>query len=119
MRTSSTGTPASDASVPEYQPRLINPTKTYQVAIDTLTYKFDVMREDPSDVTEGPDDGIYCHGLWLEGKSKLQTFFAFFRYDVIVYMTRIAQGPYTISPGCSPEARITCPPLSLCLGLPI
>lgn len=38
-----------------------------QVAIDTLTYKFDVMRADPADLTEGPDDGIYCHGLWLEG----------------------------------------------------
>lgn len=39
-----------------------------KVAIDTLTYKFNVMREDPADVTEGPDDGIYCHGLWLEGE---------------------------------------------------
>lgn len=38
-----------------------------QVAIDTLTYKFEVMRVDPADVKEGPDDGIYCHGLWLEG----------------------------------------------------
>lgn len=38
-----------------------------KVAIDTLTYKFNVMREDPADVTDGPDDGIYCHGLWLEG----------------------------------------------------
>lgn len=38
------------------------------MAIDTLTYKFEVMREDPADVKEGPDDGIYCHGLWLEGE---------------------------------------------------
>lgn len=44
--------------------------KNAQVAIDTLTYKFDVMRSDPADVTEGPDDGIYCHGLWLEGGPK-------------------------------------------------
>ncbi|CAM9277540.1 unnamed protein product [Ascophyllum nodosum] len=41
--------------------------RKYQVAIDTLTYKFDVMRTDPSEVIEGPSDGVYCHGLWLEG----------------------------------------------------
>ncbi|CAM9410945.1 unnamed protein product, partial [Discosporangium mesarthrocarpum] len=41
--------------------------RKYQVAIDTLNYKFEVMHEDPADVKEGPDDGIYCHGLWLEG----------------------------------------------------
>lgn len=40
------------------------------MAIDTLTFKFDVMRVDPDEVTEGPDDGIYCHGLWLEGESR-------------------------------------------------
>lgn len=38
-----------------------------KVAIDTLTFKFDVMRVEPEQVEEGPDDGIYCHGLWLEG----------------------------------------------------
>lgn len=45
-----------------------NKPTQHQVAIDTLTYKFDVMRVDPADVMEGPDDGIYCHGLWLEGE---------------------------------------------------
>lgn len=38
-----------------------------QVAIDTLNFKFNVMREDPANVMEGPDDGVFCHGLWLEG----------------------------------------------------
>ena len=41
--------------------------RKYQVAIDTLTFKFDPMREEPRDIKEGPDDGIYVHGLYLEG----------------------------------------------------
>ncbi|CAM9848246.1 unnamed protein product, partial [Choristocarpus tenellus] len=41
--------------------------RKYQVAIDTLNYRFNVMTEDPSDIKEAPEDGIYCHGLWLEG----------------------------------------------------
>lgn len=48
---------------------LFPPFHGVKVAIDTLTYKFEVMREDPAEVTEGPDDGIYCHGLWLEGET--------------------------------------------------
>lgn len=40
------------------------------MAIDTLTFKFEVMRMEPGEVTEGPDDGVYCHGLWLEGESR-------------------------------------------------
>ena len=44
--------------------------RKYSVAIDTLSYKFDaksVSRTDPMTLTEGPEDGIYCYGLFLEG----------------------------------------------------
>jgi dynein heavy chain, axonemal len=41
--------------------------RKYQVAIDTLSFKYDVMKTQPEDVLEGPVDGIYCYGLWLEG----------------------------------------------------
>jgi dynein heavy chain len=41
--------------------------RKYQVAIDTLTFKFEILHEDPSSFEEGPDDGIYVHGLYLEG----------------------------------------------------
>jgi len=41
--------------------------RKYMVAIDTLTFKFQVMDEEPDELTEGPDDGVYVYGLWMEG----------------------------------------------------
>ena len=41
--------------------------RKYQVAIDTLSFEFKALREQPEEVEEGPDDGIYVHGLYLEG----------------------------------------------------
>ena len=41
--------------------------RKYQVAIDTLSFKFDVLHQKPEETVDGPDDGIYIHGLFLEG----------------------------------------------------
>mmetsp|Transcript_29886 Transcript_29886/g.50401 ORF Transcript_29886/g.50401 Transcript_29886/m.50401 type:complete len:207 (+) Transcript_29886:1-621(+) len=44
--------------------------RKYSVAIDTLTYTFDaksMSRTEPSSLASGPEDGIYCYGLFLEG----------------------------------------------------
>ncbi|CAM9196262.1 unnamed protein product [Phaeothamnion confervicola] len=40
--------------------------RKHQVGIDQLSFAFEALRADPSDVAAGPDDGVYCHGLWLE-----------------------------------------------------
>ena len=37
------------------------------VAIDTLNFKYEVIDKEPEDITEGPEDGIYVYGLWMEG----------------------------------------------------
>ena len=39
----------------------------YTVAIDTLQMRFDVVKEAHTEITEGPDDGVYCYGLYMEG----------------------------------------------------
>jgi len=44
--------------------------RKYSVAIDTLTYKFNaksMSKTEPSDLIEGPEDGIYVYGMFLEG----------------------------------------------------
>jgi dynein heavy chain len=44
--------------------------RKYAVAIDTLSFKFDaksVSRTDPGALSEGPADGIFCYGMFLEG----------------------------------------------------
>jgi len=44
--------------------------RKYSVAIDELKFKFDarsVSHVEPLELTEGPDDGIYVYGLFLEG----------------------------------------------------
>mmetsp|Transcript_28190 Transcript_28190/g.33408 ORF Transcript_28190/g.33408 Transcript_28190/m.33408 type:complete len:2629 (+) Transcript_28190:1-7887(+) len=44
--------------------------RKYAVAIDTLSFKFDartMSKTDPKDLTQGPDDGVYCYGLFVEG----------------------------------------------------
>ena len=41
--------------------------RKYSVAIDTLNFEFTVMHETVEEITESPDDGVLCGGLWLEG----------------------------------------------------
>jgi len=41
--------------------------RKYQVAIDTLTFKFDILHKSEDEIEEGPDDGVYVYGLYLEG----------------------------------------------------
>ena len=45
-----------------------NYARKHVVAIDELSFDFKVYDEiEPADVTEKPDDGVYCFGLYLEG----------------------------------------------------
>lgn len=42
--------------------------RKYQVPIDTLTFKFRILDVyDPKELTEPPQDGLYIHGLFLDG----------------------------------------------------
>jgi len=41
--------------------------RKYQVAIDTLNFKYDVLETPAEDITEAPDDGVFVYGLWMEG----------------------------------------------------
>lgn len=42
--------------------------RRYSIPIDTLNFSFAVMSaESPEEVAEGPDDGVYIHGFFLEG----------------------------------------------------
>jgi len=41
--------------------------RKYMESIDTLSFEFQVLREEPVELTVGPEDGVYCHGLYLEG----------------------------------------------------
>ena len=41
--------------------------RKYQQAIDTLNFKFHIFDGDVSDITESPEDGIICHGMFIEG----------------------------------------------------
>jgi len=45
-----------------------NYARKHVVAIDELSFEFKVYDEiEPADVTEKPDDGVFCFGLYLEG----------------------------------------------------
>ena len=45
-----------------------NYARKHVVAIDELSFDFKVYDEiEPADVTEKPEDGVYCFGLYLEG----------------------------------------------------
>merc|ERR1711988_1499073 len=46
---------------------LQNYARKYQVAIDAVA--FEVLAVEPSSCTEGPADGCYIHGFFLEGAS--------------------------------------------------
>jgi len=41
--------------------------RKYEVAIDTLSFKFEVLDREADTITEAPDDGIIVYGLWMEG----------------------------------------------------
>jgi len=41
--------------------------RKYMVAVNTLTFTFDVMKENKEDITESPDDGVICWGFSFEG----------------------------------------------------
>jgi dynein heavy chain len=41
--------------------------RKHMESIDTLSFEFTVMREDPEELTESPEDGVYMFGLFLEG----------------------------------------------------
>jgi dynein heavy chain len=41
--------------------------RKYMAAIDGLSFEFQIMNEAPEQITEGPEDGVYIFGLFLEG----------------------------------------------------
>jgi len=41
--------------------------RKYMVAVNTLSFKFEVLHETKDDLTEGPDDGVICYGFNFEG----------------------------------------------------
>jgi dynein heavy chain len=41
--------------------------RRYQVAIDTLSFKHEVLIMKHEEIDQGPEDGVYCSGMWLEG----------------------------------------------------
>jgi len=45
-----------------------NYARKYEIAIDELSFEYKVYDEiEPQDVTEMPEDGVFCFGLYLEG----------------------------------------------------
>jgi dynein heavy chain len=46
---------------------LQNYARKHVIAIDKLSFEFNYLEIEPSDVKEKPDDGCYIHGLFLEG----------------------------------------------------
>jgi dynein heavy chain len=41
--------------------------RKHMEAIDGLSFEFEVLRESPEDIKEGPEDGVILYGLYLEG----------------------------------------------------
>ena len=42
--------------------------RNYKIAIDKLSFAFNVMtEEEPSEVEEAPEDGVYIYGLFMDG----------------------------------------------------
>lgn len=46
---------------------LQNFARKFRLPIDTVQFDFHMMDGLPGDITEGPEDGVYVHGLFLEG----------------------------------------------------
>ena len=42
--------------------------RTYKIAIDKLNFSFQVLpEEEPTEVDEPPEDGVYIYGLYMDG----------------------------------------------------
>jgi len=41
--------------------------RKYMVPVNTLVFRFEVLDEEKEDIVEGPDDGVTCYGMYLEG----------------------------------------------------
>jgi dynein heavy chain len=41
--------------------------RKYQVAIDTLNFMFEILEKEPEELTEHPEDGVFCYGIYFEG----------------------------------------------------
>lgn len=41
--------------------------RKHMEAIDGLSFEFHILQQAPEDILEGPDDGVYIYGLYLEG----------------------------------------------------
>jgi dynein heavy chain len=46
---------------------LQNHSRKYEIPINTIDFSFDVLTKKPEEITEGPDDGVICCGMFLEG----------------------------------------------------
>ena len=41
--------------------------RKHMVAVDTLAFSFRVLDMEPEEITEGPEDGVYAYGMFMEG----------------------------------------------------
>jgi dynein heavy chain len=41
--------------------------RKHMEAIDGLSFEYSILRQKPEELTEGPEDGVYIFGLYLEG----------------------------------------------------
>lgn len=46
---------------------LQNFARKYHTAIDKLSFEFEVLEQSEESILEGPDDGVFVSGMWLEG----------------------------------------------------
>ena len=41
--------------------------RKHMEAIDGLSFEFEMLRENPDEILQGPDDGVFIYGLYIEG----------------------------------------------------
>ena len=46
---------------------LQNHSRKYQLPINTLDFSFRVLYGSADDITQAPEDGVVCYGMWMEG----------------------------------------------------